>query len=475
MSERLRVMVVDDDRLNRVTMLQQMLQDGYVVTTVENAFQALEQLETGGWDAVVTDMRMPTMDGLELLRSIKARFPDVDVILITAYGSVETAVTAMQEGAADYLTKPFRFPELVFRLHKLEEARAARQEISTLHAFLDNAPSYYGLVGHSSLMKNVYERIRNFAANVAPVLVEGETGTGKELVARALHLQGGRAKEPFVALSCGSIPRELAESELFGHEKGAFTNAIQRRKGNFERAHRGTLLLDDVDDLPLEMQVKLLRVLQEGTIVRVGGGEEIAVDVRVVATTKQSLDKLVAEGRFRDDLFYRLRGLEIHLPPLRERGDDVLLVARHFLDLLAIRDRSEPKRLSADASEILCRHNWPGNVRELRRALESACVVCHGAEISAQDVPEYLRQVDLGGRASASLFTLHLDRSQSLHFNEQVERFEDALIQWALTKAGGQQLHAAELLNLPRTTFQSKIGRHGKNRIPAQVAAENQA
>lgn len=459
MSEPLRVLVVDDERITRSTTLHQLLSEGYVAQTVGDAFHALHELEAGRWDVVVSDLRMPAMDGLELLRLIKKKHPDVDVILITAYGSVETAVTAMQEGAADYLTKPFRFPELAFRLQKLQEVRAAHQEIDALRAILHNAPAYGELVGHSAIMNGVFERIQTFADNVAPVLVTGETGTGKELVARALHLRGGRSQGPFIALSCGSIPRELAESELFGHEKGAFTNAVRRRNGSFERAHGGTLLLDDVDDLPLEIQVKLLRVLQEGTLVRVGGSEEIGVDVRIVATTKQNLEGLVAQHRFRDDVFYRLRGLEIHIPPLRERGDDVLLLAQHFLHLLAVRDDSEPKTISIEVADILRRYAWPGNVRELRRAIESAVVVCSDPEIKPEHLPEYLGKTDQQARALAALFTLHLDRCDALAFSEQVERFEDTLIQWALTKAGGSQSHAAELLNLPRTTLQSKLAR----------------
>lgn len=459
MSAPLRVLVVDDERLSRLTTHRQLVADGYFATTVDSAFEALRQLETGEWDVVVSDVRMPTMDGLELLRNVKARFPDVDVILITAYGSVETAVTSMQEGAADYLTKPFRFPELAFRLQKLREIRATRKEINTLRAFLGSSDSYCGLVGHSPLMKNIFERIQTFADNAAPVLITGETGTGKELVARALHLQGGRARAPFVGLSCGSIPRELAESELFGHEKGAFTNAIHRRQGTFERAHGGTLLLDDVDDLPLEIQVKLLRVLQESKFVRVGGDEEISVDVRVVATTKRDLEQLVAGKLFRDDLFYRLRGLEIHLPPLKERGDDVLLLAQYFLNLLATREKSDPKRLSKESAGILRGYDWPGNVRELRRSMESAFVVCHGPVINLADLPEHLLHVDVKAGMFAPLFTLHMDRWNSVSFKEQVERFEESLIQWALTKAGGRQSQAAELLNLPRTTFQSKIAR----------------
>ena len=457
--DRFRILLVDDERMARVALLRQLLQGGYVASAVDSAQGALQELESGAWDVVVSDIRMPGMDGLELLRVVRTQFPGVDVILITAYGSVEAAVSAMQEGAADYLTKPFRFQELAVRLQKLRELRAARNELSSLRALLNGATITGGLVGRSPLMSRVYERIQTFAGSAVPALITGETGTGKELVSRALHMQGDRAKGPFIGLSCGSIPRDVAESELFGHEKGSFTNAIQRRQGAFERAHKGTLLLDDVDDLPLEIQVKLLRVLQEQVLTRVGGTEEVPVDVRIVATTKQDLEGLVAQRLFRDDLFYRLRGLEIHLPPLRERGDDVILLAQHFLDLLAAREKVAPKHLASDASELLLRHSWPGNVRELRRAIESAFVLCPGAEVTTPFLPEYLRQLDLPEAASMALFTSHLDRVQSLDFSKQVERFERTLIQWAMTNSGGNKSKAAAALNLARTTLLSKLDR----------------
>ena len=463
MSEPLRVLVVDDERISRITTMQQLLDEHYISDIANNSYQALEKLEMGQWDVVVTDMRMPSMDGLELLRTIKKRFAEIDVILITAFGTVETAVAAMQEGAADYITKPFSIHELIFRLKKLQELRAAHKEVNRLRGVLNDAPNFFGLVGQAPPMKIVFEHIQAFADNTVPVLITGETGTGKELVTRALHSLGSRHKAPFIPLSCGSIPKELAESDLFGHEKGAFTNAIQRRLGNFERANGGTLLLDDVDDLPLEIQVKLLRVLQEGKVVRVGGTVEKAVDVRVVATTKLNLAQAVAAGRFRDDLFYRLRGLEIHLPPLRERGDDVLLLAQHFLHLLASRDQVEPKRLSMEAVRILRRYHWPGNVRELRRAMESANVICRESEIRLEHLPEFLRDTDGKEEPASDIFSLHLDRCDGVSFNDEVRRFEETLVQWALTKSGGQQSRAAALLSLPRTTFQSKSGHHKKS------------
>lgn len=314
MNPRLRVLVVDDERLSRISMVCQLKDAFYEAEACESASVALSALARANWDVVVTDLRMPGMSGLELLAEIRRQYPAVDVIVITAYGSVETAVDAMRAGAADFLTKPFGFSELDFRLKKIAELRAARSEVSSLRALIDHSCKC-GLVGGSPAIVRVCERIRAFAGHDAPVLVTGETGTGKEMVARALHNESQRANKPFIAVGCGTIPRELAESELFGHEKGSFTGASQRRKGSFERADGGTLLLDDIDDLPLDLQVKLLRVLQEGTLTRVGGSEEIKVDVRVVATSKVDLEKAASAGKFRDDVFYRLRGLEIRLPP----------------------------------------------------------------------------------------------------------------------------------------------------------------
>ncbi len=451
MSPKLRVLVVDDERLSRETTTQQLREAGYVTKAVENAFQALKQLEKDRWDVVLTDLRMPTMDGLEFLKKVKQNSPDVEVILMTAYGTVETAVVAMREGAADFLTKPFSFHELEVRLRNLTRFQEIQRELNHLKAALDQSQAYGAMVGRSVLMRKVFEQIELVAQNAAPVLIVGESGTGKELVARALHERGPRCQEPFVALACGAIPGELAESEILGHEKGSFTGAIQRRRGSFERAHRGTLLLDDVDDLPLEIQVKLLRVLQEGTLQRVGGEKEIGVDVRVIATTKLDLAQAVKEGRFREDIFYRLHGLEIKLPPLKERGEDILLLAEHFLRVLAT-DEDSHRSLTPEAADCLLRHAWPGNVRELRRVLESAIVVCRDSEILPRHLPEYLREE----KASLKPFALHLAGVEAVSFKDLVQQFEDEIIKWAMSEAGGEQQRAAQLLGLPRTTLQSK-------------------
>jgi len=283
------------------------------------------------------------------------------------------------------------------------------------------------------------------------VLVLGPTGTGKEVAARALHQLSQRARRPFVPVACGAIPGELAESELLGHERGAFTGASGRRIGAFERADRGTLLLDDVDDMPLGVQAKLLRVLQDGRFTRVGGTEEVQVDVRVVATTKVDLTEAIKERRFRDDLFYRLQGLEIVLPPLRARGDDILLLAQHFLDRRAPGNAG----ITADTAELLTRYAWPGNVRELLRAMESAGLICGGEAIRPEHLP---RQIGAYlERTPGAPYTLHVEHRDSLPFVETVHGFEQALLHWALDRSGGQQKRAAEMLGLPRTTFQSKL------------------
>jgi len=452
----MRVMVVDDERISRVSTAQRLAEAGYEVESAESPFVAMEHLERGAWDVVITDLRMPTMDGLQFLAQLRQRWPGVDVIVMTAYGSVETAVEAMHGGAADYLTKPFPFRELDARLSKIAEVRAVRQELSRLRLAVSGGTAPGGLVGRSPGIRGVCDRIRLFAQHDAPVLVTGETGTGKELVARALHDGGTRRNGPFIPVSCGSIPRDLAESALLGHERGSFTGATGLRRGYFEQADRGTLLLDDVDDLSLETQVKLLRVLQEGRLFRVGGAAEIPVDVRVVATSKVDLEQAVAEGRFRSDIFYRLRGLEIRMPPLREREEDVLLLASHFLALHAAQKGADPLRLTPAVGELLVRYPWPGNVRELLRPIEAAVILCQGTEIRTEHLPDHIRR---GATTVDALFTLHLGGRAQVSLQDALQQFEDALVEWAMRQAGGQQLKAAKLLGIPRTPLQSRLGR----------------
>ena len=451
----MRVLIADDERISRLTTARQLAATGVFVETVDSAAAALASLETAEWDVLLTDLRMPEMDGLELLRIARERHPATDVLVMTAFGSVETAVEAMQRGAADYLVKPFPFTELRARLGKVGENRAVRAELHALRKLVDAAPDGLGLLGDCPAMRALRERIRLFSNHDAPVLVQGETGTGKELVARALHAAGQRARHAFVAVPCGAIPRELAVSTLFGHEKGAFTSAVRRREGVFEQATGGTLLLDDVDDLPVEMQVTLLRVLQEGKVTRVGGGSERPVDVRVVATTKVSLREAVAAGRFREDVYYRLRGLELRVPALRDRQGDVLTLAQHFLLAAAARQGVPAPLLSPATAHALQHYSWPGNVRELRQTIESARVICAGGVIGTEHLPDDLRAA--AQPVGDDVFSLHLRPNSPVALQEVVHRFEEALVDWAMAQSDGQQAGAADLLKLPRSTLQSKL------------------
>jgi len=457
------VLVVDDERLSRQTAVRQLRDAGFEADAVDNGYRALERLEVQRWDVVLCDLRMPGLDGIELLRTVVQKHPGVDVVVMTAYGTVETAVAAIKHGAADYLTKPFRFQELEHRLRKLAELRRVREEVSGLRALLSETddPSS-GIVGRSPKMREVRQKIDTFAAHTAPALITGETGTGKEMVARSLHQHGPRARQPFVAVACGAIPSELAESELFGHEKGSFTGATGQRQGAFERADGGTLLLDDVDDLPLGLQVKLLRALEQKSFARVGGSREIAVDVRVIATTKVDLAEAVAASHFRQDLYYRVRGLEIRLPALRERGEDILLLAEHFLRVFCAEHGKSDLSIGPEAASLLRRHSWPGNVRELKHTMESSVIVCSGRIIGPECLPDALGS-HTAQAPSSDLFTLHLDGREKLPFQDIVRAFEDHLIRWAMHRAGGQQSRAAGLLGLPRTTLQSKLNRNGNS------------
>jgi len=455
MSQAIRVLVVDDDRVSRESTARRLRKLGYLADAAENAFVGLQRLSTEPWDVVLTDLRMPTMDGLRLLREIKRRCPEAAVVLMTAYATVKDAVAAMRDGAADFLAKPFDFEELHSRLKALADEKESQQERNLVRTALEQTGCCCGLVGRSAAMRDVYERIDLFARSSAPVLITGETGTGKELVARAIHRESSRAKGPFVAVACGAIPHELAESELFGHEKGAFTGALQRRRGSFERADKGTLLLDDVDDLPPGAQPKLLRALQEGKIVRVGAEDELSVDVRMIATTKQPLQEVIQEGGFREDLYYRLCGLEVQLPPLRDRGPDSLLLAHHFLGLIAGEQGSEPKTLSTEAADFIRGYRWPGNVRQLRRVLESAVTLSPATEIQLRYLPEEVRK----NSARREPFALDLDEASEVDFRDIVREFEMEVIDWAMKAAGGEQQRAAKLLGLPRSTLQSKLQR----------------
>lgn len=449
----LKILVVDDDKVNRTILTQRLNSEGCKAEAHESAFSALKALDESNWDVVLTDLCMPSMDGLQFLKEVKAHSPETQVILMTAFGDVTTAVEAMRNGAVDYLNKPFNFDELKIRLEHLAEHSSIRKEISVLRKAVGPQLNYCGMVGSSPEMRRVFELIERFADNPTNILIEGETGTGKEQVARALHQKSGNNNGPFVALSCANIPRELAESELFGHEAGSFTGAAKRRKGRIELAQGGTLFLDDVDDMPLELQGKLLRVIQERKFERVGGEQTLTADVRIISASKVDLSQQVKDGKFRDDLMYRLRVLVIPIPALRDRREDIVLLAKYFLSSLAQQRNVEPKSLSVDAIAQLMSYKWPGNVRELQHAMEYSLAMATGSEIRASDLPVHIN-VPVSVQAPFALFVEGLDH---VDLRDLVNSFEQEIIKWALIRSNGNQGKAAKILGVPRTTLQSKL------------------
>ena len=450
------VLVVDDDPLSRTALTDLLGRTGYEPVEARSGEQALERFEAGAFLAVITDLRMPRMDGLELLRRIRERDPAVPVVLVTAYGSVQTAVEAMKEGASDYVTKPFSSDEILATLSRLADLQRLREENRDLKSEIQSRYGFANIVGRSSGMRAVFEMIRTVAHSQSTVLIQGESGTGKELVARALHYHSGRSSGPFVAVSCAALAENLLESELFGHEKGAFTGASAAKPGRVELANGGTLFLDDIDDIPLNAQVKLLRVLQERVVERVGTVKPRAVDVRVVAATKVDLRQAAAEGAFRDDLYYRLSVIPIVLPPLRERGDDIPLLVNHFLSRFAERDGRDALRLSTDCLHALEGYPWPGNVRELENVVERLAAVCAGPSCGLEVLPPEI----VGAGADRMVAPVEIP-DEGLDLVGELDRLESRIICWAVERTGGNKSKMARLLRISRSTLADHMNRLG--------------
>jgi len=448
------VLIVDDESSMRHLLSVILTERGYEARAVASAEDALRELAVRDYDLVLTDVRMPGMGGLALLAAIQRTHPDLMVIVMSAYGSHDAAVEAMKAGAYDYLSKPFRPDEVVLVLRKAEERERLARENRRLRRELasDFGPEH--LVGQSEAMQAVVRQVRKLAPQRTTVLLTGESGTGKELVARALHDLSPRAACPFVAVNCGAIPAELIESELFGHVKGAFTDAVRNKKGLVAEADGGTLFLDEVGELPLPMQVKLLRFLQEEEVRPVGDNRSIRVDVRVVAATARDLGKAVQAGQFREDLYYRLDVVGVRLPPLRERPEDVEPLARHFLARFgALRPDLPRLELSDAARDALSAWRWPGNVRELRHALERAVVLAEGELIREEDLPDAVRAG--GGPAPAP------PPDGDLSVKRATRELEERLIRAALARTGGNRTRAAELLDLSYRALLYKIKEYG--------------
>jgi len=391
------ILIIDDEK-NYLLVLETLLADaGYEVITSDDASEALEVATSHDLDLVITDMRMPGLDGMEFLAQLRDFQPEIPVIMMTAYATVEKAVEAMKRGAFDYITKPFKNEELILTIRKALEMHRLKRENLLLSQELQERFKFGNIVGKSEVMLQVYEIIEKVAQTRASVLITGESGTGKELIAKAIHFNSPRSDKPFVSVNCSALPETLLESELFGHERGAFTGAVTRRKGRFELAHNGTLFLDEVGDMSSALQVKLLRVLQEMRFERVGGTATLQVDARLVAASNRDLKREVELGRFREDLYYRLKVVHLEVPPLRERRDDIPLLVQHFLRKVARANGLPVKSVSHDALKFLYNHDWVGNVRELENVIERAVILCDGDEIRPQDLPEEFFQKSLPG------------------------------------------------------------------------------
>ncbi len=449
------ILVVEDNETMRLGIVESLKRDGYRPSAFSNGPEALAYFEKYRPGIVISDLKMEPMDGLRLLEKVKRIDEKTEVLLISAYGSIEIAVKAMQLGAADFLTKPFSPDELRIRLRKLAERMEQKQALDLLKAenilLKDELSARYAdMIGISRPMQHIFSLIERIAGENSTVLIEGESGTGKELVARAIHQKSPRAEKPFIKVNCGALNDNLLASELFGHEKGAFTGAIKQKKGRFELAHQGTLFLDEIGDISPGMQIQLLRVLQEQQFERVGGEETLSVDVRIISATNKNLQKLMSEGNFREDLYYRLSVIPVKLPSLRERKEDIPLLAEHFLKKLTRGKDDAAKRLSEESLNLLQQYSWPGNIRELENLMERLLVISPAGEIDPQLVAR-----QLGNTA------VNFENYDNLPMEEAVYAFEKNLILHALKKAGGVKNRAAKLLGIGTSTLYYKLEKFG--------------
>jgi two-component system response regulator AtoC len=444
-----RVLVVDDEENIRLVLRTLLKKHGYDVEVADSGEAALAALEAFDPDVILTDVRMPRMGGLDLLGALKAKQHAATVIVMSAYGNVDLAIEAMKAGAYDYVSKPFKPDEIVLALRKAEERETLRRENRALKEQIHKENQFESILAKSAPMIAIFKTVAKIADYKTTVLVTGESGTGKELVARAIHAQSSRRAAPFVAINCGAIPENLLESELFGHRKGAFTDANTDRRGLFEEATRGTLFLDEIGELPLSLQVKLLRVVQEEHIRRLGDTKDVKVDVRIIAATHRDLTADVKAGRFREDLFYRIHVLSIHIPPLRDRREDVSLLIDHFVTRNNARLGTHIRGVSNEGRKLLLEYSWPGNVRELENTIERAMVLAESDVLQIGDLPERIRY-------ALDPVQVHL-ASGELSVKKTTAAIEQILIRRALQKTKGNRTRAADLLELSHRALLYKI------------------
>jgi two-component system, NtrC family, response regulator HydG len=445
------ILVVDDDHAHR-TMLNTLIRGwGYTVTEADDGRTAVAAVEKGPFDLVLMDVRMLHMSGIEALDAVKAINPAIPVIIMTAYSSVETAVAALKKGAYDYLTKPLDFEKLKIIIRRAMDHLRLREENRMLRETLGRHFDRRNIIGNSPAMQRLLETLAQVAPSEATVLISGESGTGKELIAGAVHFNSPRKDGPFVKLNCAAVTETLLESELFGHEKGAFTGADRRREGKFYQANRGTIFLDEVSEMSLTMQVKLLRVLQEREVTRVGGESVVPVDVRVLVATNRDLEERIQEGKFREDLYYRLNVIRLETPPLRRRPEDIPLLANHFLAYFNKKNRKEIKNFTPAAMDRLIRYNWPGNVRELMNAVEGGVVLARSDFLDASDLPMVGAEAPADSPAAAAAGAGALS----------LEMVEKSAILQTLETVGGNKSEAARRLGITRKTLHGKLKRYG--------------
>jgi len=446
------VLIVDDEKNYPPILSAVLVDEGYETFTANNGFAALEIIKNSDVDLVLTDMKMPLMDGIELLERIKAIDPDLPVIMMTAHGTVEKAVEAMQKGAYNYILKPFNNERLVIYVKKAMAMYSVVKDNRRLRNVVELQYNFGNLIGKSKVMQNVFETIKKISPSSATVLIEGESGTGKELVAKSIHFNSPRRDKPFIAVNCSALSENLLESELFGHEKGAFTGAVSMKKGRFELADGGSLFLDEISELSQELQVKLLRVLQERSFERVGGVKPITVDIRIIAATNRQLKEEVKQGRFREDLFYRLNVINVVIPPLRQRLEDIRLLVDHFIKKYAAERKTGPgiASVDTDVERLLYDYTWPGNVRELENAIERAMVLCTGDKIRVSDLPKEFKD-NVSGTVSFD----GIPASAKLY--ETLDLVERVMIERAMKITNNVQSHAAELLGIGKSGLNQKL------------------
>jgi two-component system response regulator AtoC len=443
------ILVIDDEPNLRHMLTVVLEKAGYTVSSAADGTAALSLTETNSFDLILCDLRMPGMDGLAFLREVSTQGLDSAIIMMSAYGTIDTAVDAMKLGAADYISKPFKPDEILLKLGQIEERNRLRQENIRLRNAVEETFSFQNILAKSESMQNIFDTIQKISDYKTTVLITGESGTGKELIARAIHHNGDRKRGPMVAINCGGLPQNLLESELFGHVRGAFTDARKDKKGLFQEASGGTLFLDEIAELPLSLQVKLLRVLQDEMVRPLGSNQSAKVDVRIIAATAQDLAEGVKQASFRDDLFYRINVISIHLPPLRERREDIPLLIDHFIDKFNKRLHKAIQEIRPDALQCLIDYSWPGNVRELENVIERTIVLTERFEIYRDELPDEVRSGPAAGDDTWAVDSI------SIKANTIV--LEKSLIQRALRETNNNRTHAAKLLEISHPTLLAKM------------------